>query len=99
MPTWAASQHLMIKQKKSYLPPKKTNVETVSPILPRPPHDYGTLFTMLSIAQDISAVVVRPNRKVLITLEMDLYVRAMHLNMFYLEHKLGGNARSLASVL
>ena len=71
----------MMKQKESLTEPNKTNIETVAPILPRPPHDFGCLYTILCIAQDINAVVVGPNKKVIITLDMDLFTRAMQLKV------------------
>ena len=78
MPTWSAAQHLIEKHKRSEIP-VKTNSEVVTPILRRPPKDWPTLLTVLSMAQEISAVVVGPNRRVVITLDMDLYRSALKL--------------------
>lgn len=79
MPTWAATQHLLIKNQDGYQPPTKTNVEVVAPLLRTSPTDYGTLYTVLCLAQDISAVVIGPERRTLITLDLDLYQRAIQL--------------------
>lgn len=60
MPTWAATQHLLIKNQDCYQLPEKNNVEVVAPLFRRSPTDYGTLYTVLCLAQDISAEVVGP---------------------------------------
>ena len=78
MPTWTATQHLLAKHKQES-DPVKTNTEVVSPILQTSPTDWGTLYTVLCMAQNISAVVVGPNHRVVITLDMDLYKRAIQL--------------------
>ena len=57
----------------------KTNTEVVAPLLRTPPTDYSTLYTALMLAQGISAVVVGPERKTLITLDLDLYNRALQI--------------------
>ena len=41
--------------------------------------DYGTLYTVLMLTQGISAFVVGPERRVLITLDLDLYSRALKI--------------------
>ena len=44
-----------------------------------PPTNYGTLYTGLMLAQGISAEIFGPGRNTLITLDMDLYCRALKL--------------------
>ena len=78
MPTWSATQHLLGKHQQEE-DPTKTNSEVVSPILRNPPKDWATLYTILCMAQEIIAVVIRPNHRVVITLDMDLYKCAIQL--------------------
>ena len=78
MPTWSATQHLLEKHKDNDTP-TKTNSEPVAPLLRNSPKDWATLYTVLSMSQDISAVVVGPNKRVIITLDMDLYKQAIQL--------------------
>ena len=51
----------------------------VAPLLRRPPTDHQSLYTALCQAQAISAFVVGPERKTIITLDLDLYERALKL--------------------
>ena len=46
-----------------------------------PAHEYQTLLTVIKQAEEINTVVVGPNRKVVITLDMALYERAKKLEM------------------
>ena len=68
-----------MKNQDGYQPPTKTNVEVVAPLFRTSPTDYCTLYTVLCLAQDISALVVGPERWTLITLDLDLYQRALQL--------------------
>ncbi|EDO39798.1 predicted protein [Nematostella vectensis] len=43
------------------------------------PTDYATLYTALMMTQGISAVVVGPERRTIITLDLDLYSRALQI--------------------
>ena len=79
MPTWAATQHLLLRNSDTYQTPVKTNVEVVAPLFRTSPTDYSTLYTVLCMAQDISCVVVGPDRRTVITLDLDLYQRALQL--------------------
>ena len=63
-----ATQHLLGKHINSDVP-VKTNSEVVSPILRRPPKDWPTLLTVLCMAQDISAVVISPENRTIITVD------------------------------
>ena len=75
MPTWAATNSLLLAKLKL----EKTNSEVVAPILRRPPTDHASLYTALKLTQDISSVVVGPSRKTIITLDMDLFQRALKI--------------------
>ena len=67
MPTWAATQHILEKQKKTDI--TKTNCEVVAPLFRNSPHDYGTLWTILSLTQELNAHVLGDG-KTLITLDI-----------------------------
>jgi hypothetical protein len=77
MPTWAATKSLLL----SHTSPKRvvTNSEVISPLFRTSPTDYTTLHTVLMLTQGISAYVVGPERKTLITLDLDLYNRALQI--------------------
>ena len=49
------------------------------PLIASPANEWQTFFTVLKHAQHISAEVVGPERKTMITLDMDLYMRALKL--------------------
>ena len=51
----------------------------MAPLLRRPPTDKCALYTALCLAQGISAFAVGPNQKAVITLDLDLYERAIKL--------------------
>ena len=67
MPTWAACKSLLL-QSQQRMNVKQTNSEIVAPLFKTSPTDYGTLFTVLSLTQEISAVVVGPERCTIIIL-------------------------------
>ena len=71
MPTWAATKSLVLSQ--TPLSHLKTNSAVVAPLLKTSPTNYGTLYTALKLAQGISAEIVGPDRKTLMTLDIDLY--------------------------
>jgi len=56
-----------------------TNTEVIAALFKTSPTDYGTLCTALQLTQGISATVVGPQRKTLITLDLDLYARALKI--------------------
>ena len=78
MPTWAATNSIVMQ-----LSQEQNQTEThsaiVAPLIRRPPTDYAALYTVLCLAQGISAFVVGPNHKTVITLDLDLYERALKL--------------------
>ena len=78
MPTWEATNSLLIQSSRQGGSPKKTNSGIVAPLLRRPPTDYAALHTVLGLAQGISSVV-DPHCKTVITLDLDLYERAIKL--------------------
>ena len=77
MPTWAATKSLLLScSSQSH---GKTNTEVIAPLFKTSPTDYATLHTVLMLTQGISAFVVGPDRKTLITLDLDLYNRALQI--------------------
>ena len=74
MPSWAGTKSLMLSQYQT-----QTNSDVVAPLFKTSPTDYATLYTVLMLTQGISAFVVGPERKTLITLDLDLYNRALHI--------------------
>jgi len=77
MPTWAATKSLLLSR--SSQNHGLTNTEVIAPLFRTSPTDYGTLYTVLMLTQGISAFVVGPERRVLITLDLDLYSRALKI--------------------
>jgi len=81
MPTWAATRSIILSQKSraTNKEPRCVNTEVIAPLLRTSPTDYSTLYTALSLTQNISAYVVGPNRRTLITLDFDLYQRGLRI--------------------
>lgn len=77
MPTQTATKPLLLSQSSDS--PTRTNAEVISPLFKTSPTDYGTLYTVLRLAQGISATVIDPQIKTLITLDLDLYSRALKI--------------------
>ena len=57
----------------------QTKTGVVAPILRTPPTISETLFTALKLAMNINAVIVGPHQKTIITLDLDLYERAVKI--------------------
>ena len=58
----------------------RTNIDMVAPLFRQPPIDHATLYTVLRLMQDISAVTVGPEpERMVITLDLDLYDRALKI--------------------
>lgn len=55
MPTWAATNSLLLQVNSANV--SKTHSEVVTPLFRQAPTDYATLYTVLSLTQNISAVV------------------------------------------
>lgn len=80
MLTWAATNSIPQElRKKESEKKRKTCTGIVAPLSRRPPTDIDSPFTTLCMAQGISAQVVGPQRKTIITLDLDLYERAVKL--------------------
>ena len=77
MPTWAATKSLLLSC--NYQSQTRVNSEVIAPLFKTSPTDYTTLYTVLMLTQGISAFVVGPNRRTLITLDLDLYNRALQI--------------------
>ena len=77
MPTWATTNSLLYSVKKTQI--KKTNSEVIVLLFKESPTDYATLYTVLVLTHDISAVVGGPERRTVITLDLDLYERAIKI--------------------
>ena len=77
MSTWAATNSLLLSQ--SSQSHGRTNTEVIAPLFRTSPTDYATLHTVLMLTQGISAVVVGSERRTIITLDLDLYNRALRL--------------------
>ena len=75
IPTWAAYNSVVSLKT---LP--KTKV-VVFPLVPAPAHEWSTLLTVLKQTQHINTIVLGPNRKTVITLDVQLYEKAKQLEM------------------
>ena len=74
IPTWSAYNSLLSEEK------QLTEVAAL-PLIAAPAHEFHTMLVALKQAQGINAFVVGPDRKTVITLDMDLYERAKQLEM------------------
>ena len=81
IPTWAAYNSVVSLKT---LPKTKVGV---LPLVPTPAHEWLTLLTVLKQAQHINTTVLGPSMKTVITLDMQLYEKAKHLEMFCNESK------------
>ena len=63
VPTWAATKSLLQSRQRV----NHTNSKVVAPLFKTPPTDYATLYSVLTLTQEISAVVVGPERRTIIT--------------------------------
>jgi len=75
LPTWGATNSILKYSEGVGI--KRTNSSPVAPLFKQSPTDYATLYTTLMLTQEISAVVVGPERRTVITL--DLYERALKI--------------------
>ena len=73
MPTWAATKSLVQSGQRV----NHTNSDVVAPLFKTSPTDNATLYSVLTLTQEISAVVVGPERRTIFTLDLDLYERAL----------------------
>ena len=79
MPTWAATKSLLLNHQTATHLPCKMNSEVLAPLFKTPPTDFARLYTVLRLTQNISAVVVGPERRTIIELDLDLYQRAVQI--------------------
>ena len=70
MPTWAATRSLFLSNTHESI--TGTNTEVIAPLFKTSPTDITTLYTVLMLTQGISSVVVGPDRKTIIMLDLDL---------------------------
>jgi hypothetical protein len=70
---------LLSAKERSLPKSSKTLTGIIAPLLRSSPTDYATLYKALYITQGISAIVTGPNHKTIITLDLDLYKRAVKL--------------------
>ena len=71
--TWNAFNSLLVQ------PPVRTNHGVVAPLLRSPPTSPQTLYTALCLAQKINLRVLGDGRSTVITLNLDLYERAVKI--------------------
>lgn len=71
MPTWAATRSLVLQSSGQQV--DRVYSEVVTLLFKSPPTDMTTLYTVLSLMQEISAHVVGTQRQTIIILDMDLY--------------------------
>ena len=76
IPTWKAYNSVV--SLKTF---PKTKVGVI-PLVPAPAHEESTLLTVLKQTQHINTIALGPNRKTVITLDMQLYEKAKQLEMF-----------------
>ena len=74
IPTWTAYNSLLASDK------PLTKVAAL-PLVAAPAHEWQTLLTVLKQTQQINCIVMGPDRKTVITLDMALYERAKQLEM------------------
>ena len=78
MPTWAATRPLLLSNTHESI--TRTNTEVIAPLFKPSPTNITTLYTVLMLRQVVSAVVVGPERKTIITFDLDLfYSSALHI--------------------
>ena len=78
MPTWAATKSLLLSNRGD-VEVKRTNSQAIAPLFRTSPTEYTTLYTVLNLTQEISSTVIGPNSRTLITLDIDLYNRAIQI--------------------
>ena len=84
MPTWQGALHLILKHRAKITnkdPPVKTNSQVISPVLRSSLKDLLNLYTALKMCPNISFEAVDPNRRVVVTLDVDLYKPALQIQI------------------
>ena len=64
----------------SYVDVKRTKSLVIAPLFKTSHTDYATLYTVLSLTQNIPDVIIGPERRTLITLDLDLYNSAVKIH-------------------
>ena len=77
--TWAAAKSLLLTHQTTIHLPHKMNSEALATFFKSPPTDFSTFYTVLRLAQNIWAVVVGPERRTVLELDLDLYQRAVQI--------------------
>ena len=77
--TWAGTKSLLLSHSLENQVDKLTHSEVIAPLFRTSPTDYTTLYTVLKLTQGISAFVVGPERRTVITLDLDLYSLALQI--------------------
>ena len=77
MPIWAATRSLLLSNTHESI--TRTNTEVIATLFKTSPTDITTLYTVLLLTQGVSAVVVCPERKTILTLDLDLCSRALQI--------------------
>ncbi|XP_044180398.1 uncharacterized protein LOC114947533 [Acropora millepora] len=77
--TWAGTKSLLLSHSLENQVDKLTHSEVIAPLFRTSPTDYTALYTVLKLTQGISAFVVGPERQTVITLDLDLYSRALQI--------------------
>lgn len=73
--TWAGFNAVCSSQQR----PSQTNTGVVAPILKVPPTNPTALYTALKLTMNINAVIVGEDKRTVVTLDLDLYERAVKL--------------------
>ena len=73
VPSWAAYNSMVSKAD------QECTTICAMPLIASPAHEWNTLLTVLMQAQHLNTQVVGPEAKTIITLDMDLYMRALKL--------------------
>ena len=79
MTTWTATKSLLLTYQEATSHPTKMNSEVLSPLFRTPPTDFATLYTAPRLTQNIPALVVGPERRTVIELDLDFYCRAVQI--------------------
>ena len=87
MPTWAATRPLLLSNTHESI--TRTNTEVIAPLFKPSATNITTLYTVLMLRQVVSAVVVGPERKTIITFDLDLFIAVLFIFSRQLETPTG----------
>ena len=77
--TWAGTKSLLLSHSPENQVDKLTHSEVIAQLFRTLPTDYTNLHTVLKLTQGVSAFVVGPERRTVITFFLDLYSRALQI--------------------